>query len=309
MTFDPQQIQDVLVIVVTAATPLLIAAIGELVAERSGVLNLGVEGMMIIGAATGFAAAYSTDSTLIGVAAGIASGAVLAGIFAFLTLGLAVNQVASGLALTIFGRGVANLIGASFVGLKRTAAPHLYIPGLSDIPLVGKLVFGQDFFVYFGLILTGAVAYWLMRTRQGLTLRAVGDNHSSGHSLGVPVRRIRLMAVLFGGGCAGLAGSYLSLAYTPFWSPDMTAGRGWIALALVVFASWKPWRALAGALLFGGVTVLQLVFQTWGVPIAPQFLASLPYLTTIAVLVVLSIRDVRGAAAPASLGLPFIPDR
>ena len=309
MTFDPQQVQDVLVIVITAATPLLIAAVGELVAERSGVLNLGVEGMMIVGAATGFAAGYSADSTLAGVLAGIAAGVVLAGIFAFLTLGLAANQVASGLALTILGRGVANLIGSGFVGLKRTPAPHLYIPGLSDLPLVGKLVFGQDYFVYFALLLTGAVAYWLMRTRSGLTLRAVGDNHSSGHSLGVPVRRVRLLAVLFGGGCAGLAGSYLSLAYTPFWSPDMTAGRGWIALALVVFASWRPWRALAGALLFGGVTVLQLVFQTWGVPIAPQFLASLPYLTTIAVLVVLSIRDIRGAAAPASLGIPFIPDR
>ena len=309
MSFDPQQIQDVLVIVVTAATPLLIAAVGELVSERAGVLNLGVEGMMIVGAATGFAAAYLTDSTMLGVIAGILAGAVLASIFAFLTLGLAANQVASGLALTILGRGVANLIGSSFVGLKRTPAPHLYIPGLSDLPMVGKLIFGQDFFVYFALLLTGAVAYWLMRTRSGLTLRAVGDNHSSGHSLGVPVRRIRLLAVLFGGGCAGLAGSYLSLAYTPFWSPDMTAGRGWIALALVVFASWKPWRALAGALLFGGVTVLQLVFQTWGVPIAPQFLAALPYLTTIAVLVVLSIRDIRGAAAPASLGIPFIPDR
>jgi len=309
VTFDAQQVQDVLIIVVTAATPLLIAAVGELVVERSGVLNLGVEGMMIIGAATGFAAGYSTDSTLVGVAAGVISGAILAAIFAFLTLGLAANQVASGLALTILGRGVANLIGASFVGLKRTPAPHLHIPGLSDIPLIGKLIFGEDFFVYFGLLLTGAVAYWLMRTRSGLTLRAIGDNHASGHSLGVPVRRIRLLAVLFGGGCAGLAGSYLSLAYTPFWSPDMTAGRGWIALALVVFASWKPWRALAGALLFGGVTVLQLVFQTWGVPIPPQFLASLPYLTTIAVLVVLSIRDIRGAAAPASLGIPFIPDR
>ena len=213
---------------------------------------------MIVGAATGFAAAYLTDSTLVGVAAGILGGVVLSGVFAFLTLGLAANQVASGLALTILGRGV---------------------------------------------------AYWLMRTRAGLTLRAVGDNHSSGHSLGVPVRSIRLLAVLFGGGCAGLAGSYLSLAYTPFWSPDMTAGRGWISLALVVFASWKPWRAYAGALLFGGVTVLQLVFQTWGVPIPPQFLSSLPYLTTIAVLVILSIRDMRGASAPASLGVAFIPDR
>jgi ABC-type uncharacterized transport system permease subunit len=309
VTFDPQQIQNVLLIVVTAATPLLFAALGEVVAEKSGVLNLGIEGMMIVGAATGFAAAYWTDSTMVGVVAGIIGGIVLSAIFAFLTLGLATNQVAAGLALTIFGRGVANLIGSSFVGLKRTPAPHLYIPGLSDLPLVGKLVFGEDFFVYFAIILTAAVSWWLMRTRGGLTLRSVGENHVSGHSLGVPVRSIRLMAVLFGGGCAGLGGAYLSLAYTPFWSPDMTAGRGWIALALVVFASWRPWRALAGAILFGGVTVLQLVFQTWGVPIPAQALSALPYVVTILVLVALSLGDSRGAVAPASLGAPFIPDR
>ena len=301
--------EAIILSVLAASTPLLIAATGELVTERSGVLNLGVEGMMIVGAACGFGGAWLSGSIFIGALCGVVAGTLLSLIFAMMTLGLAVNQVASGLALTILGRGVANLIGASFVGLKRTGAPHLYIPGLSDLPLVGKLVFGQDYFVYAGLLLTGGVAYWLMRTRAGLTLRAVGDNHSSGHSLGVPVRSIRLLAVLFGGGCAGLAGSYLSLAYTPFWSPDMTAGRGWISLALVVFASWKPWRAYAGALLFGGVTVLQLVFQTWGVPIPPQFLSSLPYLTTIAVLVILSIRDMRGASAPASLGVAFIPDR
>ena len=309
MSFDPQQIQDILVIIVAAATPLLLAAIGEVVAERAGVLNLGLEGMMIVGASTGFAFAYLTDSTLVGVVAGILGGVLLSGIFAFLTIGLATNQVAAGLALTIFGRGLANLIGEGFVGLKRSGAPHLYIPGLSDLPLVGRLIFGEDFFVYFAILLTGAVGYWLMRTRAGLTLRAVGENHTSAHSLGVPVRGIRLLAVLFGGGCAGLAGAYLSLSYTPFWSPDMTAGRGWIALALVVFASWKAWRALAGALLFGGVAVLALAFQGLGVPIPAQLLNSLPYLTTIIVLVVLSLRDSRGALAPASLGQAFIPDR
>jgi ABC-type uncharacterized transport system permease subunit len=309
VSFDPQQIQDILVIIVAAATPLLLAAIGEVVAERAGVLNLGLEGMMIVGASTGFAFAYLTDSTLVGVVAGILGGVLLSGIFAFLTIGLATNQVAAGLALTIFGRGLANLIGEGFVGLKRSGAPHLYIPGLSDLPLVGRLIFGEDFFVYFAILLTGAVGYWLMRTRAGLTLRAVGENHTSAHSLGVPVRGIRLLAVLFGGGCAGLAGAYLSLSYTPFWSPDMTAGRGWIALALVVFASWKAWRALAGALLFGGVAVLALAFQGLGVPIPAQLLNSLPYLTTIIVLVVLSLRDSRGALAPASLGQAFIPDR
>jgi simple sugar transport system permease protein len=306
---DASQIQDILLIVVTAATPLLFAALGEVVTERAGVLNLGIEGMMIVGAATGFAAAYATDSTMVGVVAGIVAGVLVSSIFAFLTLGLATNQVAAGLAMTIFGRGVANLIGSSFVGLKRTPAPHLHIPGLSDLPIVGRLVFGEDYFVYFAIILTGAVSWWMTRSRSGLTLRAVGENHVSGHSLGVPVRGIRLMAVLFGGACSGLGGAYLSLAYTPFWSPDMTAGRGWIALALVVFASWKPWRALAGAILFGGVTVLQLVFQTYGVPVPAQFLSALPYLTTIIVLVFLSLRDTRGAVAPASLGVPFIPDR
>jgi ABC-type uncharacterized transport system permease subunit len=300
---------DAILIIVTAATPLLIAAIGEVVAERAGVLNLGLEGMMIVGAATSFAAAIGSGSTIVGVAAGLLAGCAMAGIFAFLTLGLAANQVAAGLAMTIFGRGLANLIGAGFVGLKRTAAPSLYIPGLTDIPIVGKLLFGQDYFVYFAVLLTGAVSYWLMRTRAGLTLRAVGENHTSGHSLGVPVRSIRLMAVLFGGGCAGLAGSYLSLAYTPFWSPDMTAGRGWIALALVVFASWRPWRAMGGALLFGGVAYLALDLQGRGVSIPAQLLNSLPYLTTIVVLVFLSLRDRRGAIAPASLGVAFIPDR
>jgi len=309
LSFDPQQIQDILVIIVAAATPLLIAAIGEVVAERAGVLNLGLEGMMIVGASTAFAFAYMSDSTIVGVVGGVVCGMLMAAIFAFLTIGLASNQVAAGLALTIFGRGLANLIGGGFVGLKRAGAPHLYIPGLSDLPLVGRLVFGEDFYVYFAVLLTGVVSYWLMRTRRGLTLRAVGENHTSGHSLGVPVRGVRLLAVLFGGACAGLAGSYLSLSYTPFWSPDMTAGRGWIALALVVFASWRPWRVLAGAILFGGVAVLALAFQGLGVPIPAQLLNSLPYLTTIVVLIVLSLSDRRGALAPASLGVAFIPDR
>ena len=205
-------------------------------------LNLGLEGMMIIGASTGFAIAYATNSTLVGVVGAALCGAALAGVFAFLVVGLAANQVAAGLAITIVGRGLANLIGSGFVGLKRARAWELRIPGLSDLPVVGKLLFGQDFFVYGAILLTAGVAYWLTRTRAGLTLRAVGENHTSGHALGLPVRAIRLGAILFGGACAGVAGSYLSLAYTPFWSPDMTAGRGWIALALVVFSSWRPWR-------------------------------------------------------------------
>lgn len=304
-----QSIVDILMIVVSAATPLLIAAVGEIVAERAGVLNLGLEGMMIIGASTGFAIAYSTNSTIIGVAGAAICGAALAGVFAFLVIGLAANQVAAGLAITIIGRGLANLIGSGFVGLKRARAWELRIPGLTDLPVVGKLLFGQDFFVYGAIALTAVVAWWLARTRAGLTLRAVGENHTSAHGLGLSVRAIRLGAVLFGGACAGVAGSYLSLAYTPFWSPDMTAGRGWIALALVVFASWRPWRALAGALLFGGVAVLALAFQGLGVPIPAQALNAAPYLTTIIVLVFLSARDARGAVAPQSLGVAFIPDR
>ncbi|MBV9637925.1 MAG: ABC transporter permease [Methylobacteriaceae bacterium] len=302
-------LQSVLVTIVTAATPLLIAAIGELLAERAGVLNLGVEGMMIIGASVAFAAAYPSDSTLLGSLAGCLAGMALAALFSLLTIGLAANQVASGLATTALGLGLSGLVGAGFVGLKREGAPPLHIPGLSDLPLVGKLVFGEDLFVYAAVALVIAVSFFLNRTRAGLTLRAVGDNHGSAHALGIPVRRIRLMAVLFGGACAGLAGSYLSLAYPGFWSPGMTAGRGWIALALVVFASWRPWRAVAGALLFGGATILQLQAQALGISIPAQFMSSIPYLATIVALVLLSIGRARGAAAPAALGLPFVPDR
>ncbi len=301
--------QLVLVTVVTAATPLFLAALGELVAERSGVLNLGVEGMMVMGAATGFAAAYLTGSTLVGALVGIAAGALMALLFGLLTVIFAVSQVAAGLALTIFGLGLSGLIGSGFVGLKREAAPHLFIPGLSDLPGVGRLVFGEDCFVYAALILALAVSVVLRRTRAGLVLRAVGDNHASAHALGMRVRRVRLLAVVFGGACAGLAGAYLSLSYTPFWAPEMTAGRGWIALALVVFASWRPWRALGGALLFGGATVLQLQAQAFGLGLPGQFMSAVPYLVTLLALVLLSLRRRSGSVAPAMLGTAFVPDR
>ncbi len=304
-----QIIELVLVTIVTAATPLIIASVGELVVERAGVLNLGVEGMMIAGAAIGFAVAFLTGSTFLGALAAIAAGMFMSLLFGILAVGLAANQVASGLALTILGLGSAGLAGASFVGQKRESAASLYIPGLSDLPLVGKLVFGEDMFVYTALALVIAVSWFLNRTRAGLALRAVGENHGSAHALGLPVRRTRMLAVLFGGACAGLAGGYLSLAYTPFWSPGMTAGRGWIALALVVFSSWKPWRLLAGALLFGGATVLQLHAQAASIGLPGQVLSALPYLATILALVVLSLRNRRGSIAPGSLGTPFIPDR
>ena len=302
-------IELVLITIVTAAIPLLLAAIGELVAERAGVLNLGVEGMMIMGAVFGFAGSWLTGSSLIGALCGIAAGVALASLFALLVIGLAVNQVAAGLALTILGLGISGLAGTGFVGLKREAAPHLHIPGLSDLPLVGRLIFGEDFFAYFAVALVIGVSFFLNRSRAGLSLRAIGDNHASAHALGLPVRQTRLLAILFGGGCAGLAGAYLSLAYTPFWSPGMTAGRGWIALALVVFASWRPWRVMGGAVLFGGATILQLHAQAFGLGWPGQLLSSLPYAATIVALVLLSLGVKRGSTAPAALGQAFIPDR
>ncbi|WP_375456434.1 ABC transporter permease [uncultured Methylobacterium sp.] len=303
-------VQMVLVTVLAAATPLILAALGELVAERAGVLNLGVEGMMIFGAASGFAVAMETGSTLLGALGGTLAGIALAALFGILTVGLAANQVASGLALTILGLGLSGLVGATYVGTKRDPAAHLHLPGLTEMPGVGRLLFGQDAFVYAALALVAGVWWFLWRTRTGLTLRAIGDDHVATHALGLPVRKVRFLAVLFGGACAGLAGAYLSLAYTPFWAPGMTAGRGWIALALVVFASWRPLRVAAGALLFGGTTVLQLHAQAAGIGLPGQVLSALPYLATILALVLLSLgRRQGGSLAPAALGRDFIPTR
>jgi len=307
---EPAFLQAVILSVIAASTPLLLVAVGELVAERAGVLNLGLEGMMIMGAACGFAGAYFTGSIVVGALAGIVAGMLLSAVFAALTLGLAVNQVAAGLALTIFGIGLSGLIGAGFVGERIETAPHLYLPALTDIPWIGNVAFGQDGFVYVSLALVIGIWWFLYRTRTGLVLRAVGDNHVSAHALGYPVLRIRFLAVLFGGACAGLGGAYLPLAYTPFFIPGMTAGRGWIALALVVFASWLPAGVVIGAYLFGFVTILQLHFQALHVPIPSQFMSSLPYLATAVVLIAISRRrGLAGSAAPASLGLVFVPDR
>jgi simple sugar transport system permease protein len=308
MTLDI--VQMVLVTVLAAATPLILAGIGELVVERSGVLNLGVEGMMIFGAAVGFAVAMQTGSILLGALGGAGAGMLLSALFGILTVGLAANQVASGLSLTILGLGLSGLVGASYVGVKRDPAPHLQIPGLTDLPGIGKLVFGQDAFVYLAVGLVAAVWWFLWRTRTGLTLRAIGDDHVATHALGLHVRKVRFLSVLFGGACAGLGGAYLSLAYTPFWSPGMTAGRGWIALALVVFASWKPVRVAAGALLFGGATVLQLHAQAAGLGLPGQLLSAAPYLATILALVLLSFGQRHGGSlAPAALGRVFTPSR
>lgn len=302
-------IEAIILSVLAASTPLLLAATGELVTERSGVLNLGVEGMMIVGAACGFGGAWLSGSIIVGALCGMVAGTLMSLIFALMALGLAVNQVATGLALTILGIGLSGLIGAGFVGERITPAPHLHIPGLSDIPLAGRILFGEDGFVYLSIALVVGVWWFLYRTRAGLILRACGDNHISAHALGYPVLRIRLYAVMFGGACAGLAGAYLPLAYTPFFIPGMTAGRGWIALALTVFASWRPARLVVGAYLFGAVTILQLHAQGAGIGIPSQFMSSLPYLATIIVLVLLSRARTGGSTAPAALGTVFVPDR
>jgi general nucleoside transport system permease protein len=301
--------EAIILAVLSASTPLLIAATGELVTERAGVLNLGVEGMMIVGAACGFGGALYTGSITIGALCGIIAGTLMSLIFALMTLGLAVNQVATGLALTILGVGLSGLIGAGFVGERIAPAPHLHLPVLSDLPLVGRVLFGEDALVYLSLALIVAVWWFLYRTRAGLILRACGDNHVSAHALGYPVLRIRLLAVMFGGACAGLGGAYLPLAYTPFFTPGMTAGRGWIALALVVFASWRPGRLVVGAYLFGAVTILQLHAQGAGIGIPSQFMSALPYLATVIVLVALSRTRTGGSTAPAALGTVFVPDR
>jgi general nucleoside transport system permease protein len=302
-------LEAVILTVITAATPLLLAALGELVSERSGVLNLGVEGMMVMGAVCGFGAAFVTGSPLLGVLAAIGAGMGLALLFALLTLTLVANQVATGLALTLLGLGLSGLIGEAFIGQPGVGSPGS-IPGLTDLPVIGRIVFGQDPLVYVSLALTGAFAYVLFRTRLGLTIRAVGDNHHSAHSLGYQVIATRYGCVLFGGACSGLAGGYLSLAYTPQWIENMTAGRGWIAIALVVFASWLPFRVALGAYLFGTVMILGFYLQGMGFGIPSQFLSSLPYLATILALVVISgSRMLTRVNAPACLGQSFVPER
>ncbi len=295
-----------LLTVITAATPLLLAATGELVTEKAGVLNLGVEGMMIVGAVTAFAVAVTTGSSGLGIIAGAAAGVLMSGIFSFLTLSLLANQVATGLALTIFGIGLSSMIGKGFVGLAVTPLSQLDIPGLSAIPFLGPILFGQDVLVYLSFVMLFAVSYVLRKTRIGLILRAVGDSHDAAHAIGYSVLKVRYLAVLFGGAMSGLAGAYLSLAYTPLWAENMTAGRGWIALALVVFATWRPARLLLGAYLFGGITILQLHGQSFGWSIPSQIMSMLPYLATIAVLVVISgDRAKIRLNAPACLGKVF----
>jgi simple sugar transport system permease protein len=285
-----------------AATPLIFAAIGELVVEKSGTLNLGVEGMMITGAICGFATAVETGSPLLGFAAAAMGGALLSLLFAFLTQVTLANQVASGLALTLFGLGLSALLGQSYVGIKPPRLPDINFGPLAEIPVIGPILFTHDIILYLGLILVAVTWAVLKFTRAGLVLRAVGESHDAAHALGYKVVRIRTLAIMFGGACAGIGGAYISLIRVPQWTEGMTAGVGWIALALVVFASWKPWRLLLGAYLFGGITQLQLNLQGAGVAIPVEYLAMSPYLITIIVLVILS-RDKAGA--PACLGRTF----
>ena len=300
------QFAQLVVLTLAAGTPLVFAALGELVTEKAGVLNLGVEGMMLVGAVTAFAVAASSTSHWLGVVAGIGAGALVSMIFAVLALTLMANQVASGLALSLFGLGLSAFAGLSYVSVVIEGIGPLSIPGLSDLPIVGKLLFSHNPLVYLSLLLFAGVQYFLYRTRAGLVLRAVGESPQSAHAIGYPVVAIRYAAVMFGGACSGLAGAYLAVAYTPLWVEGMSAGRGWIALALVVFATWKPWRVLAGAYLFGGVTLAQFQAQALGLDVASQFLSMLPYVATIVVLALIS-RDATTIRlnAPASLGRPF----
>jgi simple sugar transport system permease protein len=295
-----------LISVIAAATPLLLAATGELVTEKSGVLNLGVEGMMLVGAVAGFAVAHGTGSTLLGVGAAVLAGTAMSLVFGFLTLTMLANQIATGLALTIFGRGFSALVGAAYVGIAAPTLPKLHIPLLSDIPVVGPLLLGHDPLIYLSLIMLGLTAWFLYKSHAGLILRAVGDSHNAAHAIGYPVIRIRYLATMFGGAMAGLAGAYMSLSYSPLWAEDMTAGRGWIALALVVFAAWRPVWLLVGAYLFGGIMYLSLYVQGLGIPVPSPVVSALPYVGTIVVLVLIS-RDRRRIRLnqPASLGKSF----
>ncbi|MEO0620718.1 MAG: ABC transporter permease [Pseudomonadota bacterium] len=296
----------ILMTVVGAATPILLAALGELVVEKAGVLNLGVEGMMLMGAVAGFAAMSVTGATLAAWVAAMAAGTLAALLFGLLTLTLAANQVATGLALTIFGIGLSALLGEGFVGRTVEVQGSVFPPELAEDPLL-RLLFGHHMLVYVSLAAVLAVWLFLTRTRAGLVLRAVGESDASAHSIGYPVIAIRYAAVAFGGAMAGLAGSYYSTVLTPMWAEELTAGRGWIALALVVFAAWRPGRLLLGAYLFGAVMTLELHAKAAGIAVAPELLAAMPYIATIAVLALISLRRGPGAQAPACLGKPFKP--
>jgi len=303
-----ETIVAILLATLGAGTPLVFAALGELVTEKSGVLNLGVEGMMVVGAVCGYVVAVESGSLWLGVLAALLAGAAMAGLFAALVLTFQANQVAAGLALTIFGVGASAYIGLDYTSVALIGIQPLDIPLLGELPVVGPLLFSLDPLMYLSFAMFAGVSWFLYRTRSGLLLRAVGEDPASAHALGYPVIRIRYMAVLFGGAMAGLGGAYLALVYTPLWVEGMTAGRGWIALALVVFATWRPARVMLGAYLFGGITIVQFHVQAIGVDLPSQLLSMLPYLATIVVLVLIS-RDIKTirSKAPACLGMSYHP--
>jgi len=307
--FEVETLIAILLGVARGATPLVFAAIGELITEKSGVLNLGVEGMMLVGAVSGFITVVVTGSPILGFFAAMLSGALLSSLFAVLVLFLHTNQVASGLSLTIFGIGLSAFFGLGYIGTPIKGLQAIDIPGLSDIAIIGPLLFGHDIMVYLAFVLVAVTAWFLGKSRWGMILRAVGESHHAAHAIGYPVVAIRFAAILFGGAMCGLAGAYISLIYTPMWAENMTAGRGWIALALVVFATWKPGRALIGAYLFGGVTILQLNVQSLGVDVSAHLMNMLPYIATILVLVLISRDETKiRLNAPACLGKPFRAD-
>ena len=298
---------ELIIAVILSSIPIMLAATGELVVERSGVLNLGVEGMMLMGAVIASITVITTGSLFLAVIFGALSGLLTSIVFGFFALVLATNQVATGLALTIFGTGLSGLIGAEYVGKAIQRLESLNIPILSNIPYLGPILLSHNILVYFSFIIVFIVGWFLLKTKSGLVLRAVGNNHDSAHALGYSVVLIRFCSVMFGGLMAGLGGAFLPLVLTPHWAEGMTAGKGWIALALVVFASWRPLRIPIGALLFSGITVMQLVGQARGWAMPSQFLSMLPYLATIAVLVIISRnKEFSIINAPASLGKLFI---
>lgn len=291
---------------ITAGTPILFAALGELITERAGIINLGVDGMMLVGAVTGFMVAVNTGNPWLGIGMAVLAGGLLALIHAYLSITLRANQVVSGLALTLFGTGLSDYLGKAYVGMRaENTFGKLSIPGLSDIPIIGPVVFKQDILVYLSYVLVALTAFYLYKTRAGLFLRALGENPAAVDSVGVNIFSLRYLYVVIGGALAGLGGAYLSLAYAPCWLENMTAGRGWIAVALVIFAIWDPWRALAGSYLFGGVDALGFHLQVIGLPISIFILNMLPYIFTIFVLILVLIRKGGRLASPQALGVPY----
>ena len=310
MTFDLNFFGMLIGAIMASSVPLILAASGELITERSGVLNLGVEGMMIVGAISGFALMVLTDNLFLAVIGSMLSGLIISSIFGFLTQTLFTNHVASGLALTIFGIGISAMIGKNFVGIPGKDFPLLLVNLRESIPFIGPILFGHSIILYVAFALPFATNYFLKRTKLGLIVRAVGDSPVSASNQGINVTLVRYSCILYGGAMCGLAGAYLSLIYTPQWIENMTAGRGWIALALVVFATWSPLKVLAGAIIFGGVTIMQLHLQAIGLRIPVQLLSALPYIMTIIVLVVIS-RDSRKIKlnTPTSLGQIFYKEK